>query len=133
MVFIVYLAEFIGYPLSHSNFLIIQNTLGILLTILVIWRAYTVFARVKKTKRKGVMPFSVFCFFFFCFLCVCDRYKASIIWLDQWLTSHRLLHLGVILSESAQDLPAYLALFACCLAQKSSFSSSSSDQAELSC
>tara|TARA_B100002019_G_C21174237_1_gene550181 strand:+ start:339 stop:803 length:465 start_codon:yes stop_codon:yes gene_type:complete len=43
-----YFAELIGYPLSHSNFLIIQNTLGILVTVLVIWRAYTVFTRNEK-------------------------------------------------------------------------------------
>ena len=47
-----YFADLIGYPLSHGNFIIIQNTMGILLTALVIWRAYTVFTRNEKDNEK---------------------------------------------------------------------------------
>ena len=45
-------ADLIGYPLNHKNFIIVQNIIGILLTCLVIWKAYKVCITDEKKKKE---------------------------------------------------------------------------------
>ena len=45
-------ADLIEYPLNHKNFIVVQNVIGILLTCLVVWKAYKVCIRDEKKKKE---------------------------------------------------------------------------------